>query len=159
MGRTGLAIAPSDQSVIYAAAASIAEGDFLDGLHAVFRSTSSGDAGTWTGQARNANLTKLNTVLFSNPLAAFQSECGLGASSFFANQGWYDNAIAVDPANPNIVFVGGIDLFRSDDGGVNWGLASHWWADKSAPPLRPRRSSRAGLSPAAATARTIRRSS
>jgi hypothetical protein len=33
-----LAIAPSDQSVIYAAAASIAEGDFLDGLHAVFRS-------------------------------------------------------------------------------------------------------------------------
>jgi hypothetical protein len=50
------------------------------------------------------------------------------ANSFFANQGWYDNAIApfrVDPANPNIVFVGGIDLFRSDDGGVNWGLASH----------------------------------
>jgi len=159
MGRTGLAIAPSDQSVIYAAAASIAEGDFQDGLHAVFRSTSSGDAGTWTGQARNANLTKLNTVLFSNPLAAFQTECGRDTSSFFANQGWYDNAIAVDPTNPNIVFVGGIDLFRSDDGGVNWGLASHWWADKSAPPLRPRRSSRAGLSPAAATARTIRRSS
>jgi len=49
MGRTGLAIAPSDQSVVYAAAASIAAGDFLDGLHAVFRSTSSGDAGTWTG--------------------------------------------------------------------------------------------------------------
>jgi hypothetical protein len=28
-------------------------------------------------------------------------------------------------SHPNIVFVGGIDLFRSDDGGVNWGLASH----------------------------------
>jgi hypothetical protein len=40
MGRASLAIAPSDQSVVYAAAASIAEGDFQDGLHAVFRSTS-----------------------------------------------------------------------------------------------------------------------
>jgi HEAT repeat protein len=40
LGRIGdaRAIAPSDQSVIYAAAASIAEGDFLDGLPAVFRS-------------------------------------------------------------------------------------------------------------------------
>jgi len=153
MGGASLAIAPSDQSVVYASSASIAKGDFQDGLHAVFRSTSSGDAGTWTGQVRNANLTRLNTVLFSNPFAAFLAECGPrreDASSFFANQGWYDNAIApfrVDPTNPNIVFVGGIDLFRSDDGGVNWGLASHWWGDKSAPPLRPRRSSRAGLSP------------
>ncbi len=57
MGRTSIAIAPSDQSVVYASSASIAEGDFQDGLHAVLRSTSSGDAGTWMGQAPNANLT------------------------------------------------------------------------------------------------------
>ena len=141
MGRASLAIAPSDQSIIYAAAASIAEGDYQDGLHAVFRSTSSGDAATWTGQVRSANLTKLNTVLFSNPLIAFFAECGprercsrAASSPIKAGQRVsYDNAIAVDPTNPNAVFAGGIDLFRSDDCGVNWGLASHWWADKSAP--------------------------
>jgi uncharacterized protein (TIGR03437 family) len=133
MGRASLSIAPSDQSIVYAAAASITQGDYLDGLHAVFRSTGSGDAGTWTGQVRNGDPIKLNTVLFSNPLVAFLRECNQDTSNFFANQGWYDNAIAVDPTNPNIVFVGGIDLFRSDDGGVNWGMASHWWAEKSAP--------------------------
>ncbi len=29
--------------------------------------------------------------------------------------------------DPDIVWVGGIDLFRSEDGGQSWGLASHWW--------------------------------
>jgi hypothetical protein len=31
------------------------------------------------------------------------------------------------------VWVGGIDLFRSDDGGANWGMAGHWWANTSNP--------------------------
>ena len=32
-------------------------------------------------------------------------------------QGWYDNCIWVDPTNPNIVIVGGTDLYRSVNGG------------------------------------------
>jgi hypothetical protein len=35
----------------------------------------------------------------------------------------YDNIIAVDPLDPNRVWAGGISLFRSDDGGVTWGVA------------------------------------
>jgi len=132
MGRTSLALAPSNQNFIYAVAASTLSGPFRDGLHAVFRSTSSGDSGTWTAQARNNNALKLNTVLFSNPLGAFRSECGLGAGGF-SNQGWYNNVIAVDPLDENKVWVGGIDLFRSDDGGANWGLASYWWPEPSVP--------------------------
>jgi hypothetical protein len=42
--------------------------------------------------------------------------------------GWYCNVIAVDPVNPDVVWAAGVDLFRSDDGGRNWGLASYWWA-------------------------------
>jgi hypothetical protein len=118
--------------VIYAVAATIAGGTFLNGLHAVFRSTSSGNPNTWTAQARNTHPTKLNTVLLTNPLFAFASECGFGASQFF-NQGWYDNVVAVDPVDPNRVWVGGIDLFRSDDGGMSWGMASHWWAESNNP--------------------------
>ncbi len=132
MGRAALAIAPSNQNIIYAVTASIASGNYQHGLHAVFRSTSSGDAGTWTAQVRNTDAKKLNTLLLTNTILASGSECGFGSNSF-SNQGWLDIVIAVDPIDPNIVWVGGIDLFRSDDGGQNWGLASHWWASKSNP--------------------------
>jgi hypothetical protein len=42
--------------------------------------------------------------------------------------GWYCNVIAVDPVDPDVVWAAGVDLFRSDDGGRSWGLASYWWA-------------------------------
>jgi len=41
--------------------------------------------------------------------------------------------VAVDPVDPNIVWAGGVDWFRSDDGGATWGAASFWWADRMAP--------------------------
>lgn len=132
MGRTSLALAPSNQNVIYALSANTLSGTFRDGLFAVFRSTNSGDSGTWTAQVRNNNPLKLNTMLLTNPLGAFRSECGLGPNSF-GNQGWYDNVIAVDPLDANRVWAGGIDLFRSDDGGANWGIASYWWPEPSVP--------------------------
>ncbi len=137
MGRTSLAIAPSDQNVVYALAASISSGSYRNGLHAVFRSTSGGDSGTWTAQVRNTNGTKLNTALLSNPWALFLTDCGLSTDNGFYNQGWYDNVIAVDPVDPNRVWAGGIDLFRSDDGGTNWGQASHWWANGGIGALAP----------------------
>ena len=133
LGRTTLAIAPSDQNVIYALASSIETGNYNLGLLAVFRSTSSGDGGTWEARVKNSDSTKLNTVLLSNPVVAFQSNCNSGGSNSFLNQGWYDNTIAVDPVDSNRIWAGGIDLFRSDDGGASWGLASYWWAPKTDP--------------------------
>ena len=134
MGRISLAIAPSNQDIVYALASEYSQnenpGPYQYGLHAVYRSTDGGY--NWTAVLRNTNPTKLNTVLLSNPLVAFLTECGLGTSQLL-NQGWYDNVIAVDPVDPNRVWAGGIDLFRSDDGGANWGLASYWWADPTAP--------------------------
>jgi uncharacterized protein (TIGR03437 family) len=131
MGRTALAIAPSNQNVVYAVAASLQSGNYDDGLLAVFRSTGGGEAGTWTTQVRNTDAKKLNTLLLTNPIAASLRDCGFETNNIFYSQGSYDNVIAVDPADENRVWVGGIDLFRSDDGGVNWGIASHWWAEKS----------------------------
>lgn len=130
IGRTSLAIAPSNQDFIYALASSIDSGPYELGLQAVFRSTAGGETGSWTTQVSNGDGTKLNTLLLSNPLIATLTDCQLDLSNDFFNQGWYDNTIAVDPADPNRVWVGGIDLFRSDDGGVNWGVASYWWLDK-----------------------------
>ncbi|HKH46103.1 MAG TPA: hypothetical protein VKM72_15690 [Thermoanaerobaculia bacterium] len=124
MGRTSLSIAPSNQKVIYALAASIQPGNFQDGLHGVFRSTTGGAAGSWMAQVRNTSANPLSTLLLTNAAFAVCVD-----EPVFFNQGWYDNVIAVDPKDPNRVWAGGIDLFRSDDGGRNWGLASYWWDD------------------------------
>ena len=126
MGRTSLAIAPSNQNVIYAMADTSNSGNYNLGLLGVFRSTSSGDVGTWTTQVRNTSANKQDTLLLSNPVNAVLTECGFGTSQFI-NQGWYDNQIAVDPTDENKVWAAGTDLFRSDNGGVNWGVASYWW--------------------------------
>jgi photosystem II stability/assembly factor-like uncharacterized protein len=126
MGRTTLAIAPSNQNIIYALAASVVNNKYLDGLHGVFRSTDGGS--TWTAQVRNTSSHKLDTLLLSNPIIASLKECQFGDENFFFNQGWYDNVLAVDPKDPNRVWAGGVDLFRSDDGGKRWGLTSYWWA-------------------------------
>jgi photosystem II stability/assembly factor-like uncharacterized protein len=131
MGRTALAIAPSDQNVIYALSASNDPGPgghFEDALLAVYRSTSGGSPGTWRVRVDNTDPVKLNTLLLTNPLGASYVECGEGDENSWTPMGWYCNVIAVDPVNPDVVWAGGVDLFRSDDGGQNWGLASYWFA-------------------------------
>lgn len=142
-GRSSIAIAPSNESIVYILSAQrtagvIGAGPGLGGLHGVYRSVSNGSPGSFTTQ-RQGNTTiantaqKINTLLLSNPVIALLSECGFGSSSFL-NQGWYDNVIAVDPVNADRVWVGGIDLWRSDNGGVDWGAASYWWFDKGIDP-------------------------
>jgi hypothetical protein len=145
-GRTSLAIAPSNQNVIYALAVCISCGagtnpnfptaNYTDGLLAVLRSTSSGDIGSWTTQTRNNSATLQDTLLLSNPVNGALTQCGIGTSQFL-NQGWYDNVIAVDPTDENKVWAGGVDLFRSDNGGVNWAVSSYWWFQgNGTPPSR-----------------------
>lgn len=130
MGRTSLAIAPSNPKVIYALASfyhlsAVHAQDY--GLLAVYRSTENGAPGTWEARVRYTDANRLNTVQLTNPVYAFLNACGFGAQNQFFHQGWYDNQIAVDPKNENIVWTAGVDLMRSDDGGQTWGLASYWW--------------------------------
>ncbi|WP_395377282.1 hypothetical protein [Marinicella sp. W31] len=129
-GRISLALAPSNEDVIYGLAASIQGGNpYANGLYAVIRSNNSGD--TWNIQVDNTSADKLSTLLLSNPIIAFLEECGFGppGSNAFFNQGWYDNIIRVNPVDPDVVWAGGVDLFRSDDGGQTWGIASAWYFD------------------------------
>ena len=41
-------------------------------------------------------------------------------------QGWYDNSIWVDPTNPNNLIIGGVDLYRSTNGGMTLTQMSDW---------------------------------
>ena len=43
------------------------------------------------------------------------------------NQGWYDNTIWIDPTDSQHLIVGGISLYYSNDGGVNWQLMRKKW--------------------------------
>jgi uncharacterized protein (TIGR03437 family) len=124
MGRTALAIAPSNPTTIYAVSTAYT-GSFTNALHAVFRSTSNGDSGTWTARVRNTSPNKLNRAILSAPPFALSTDCKYGTSDSFSGQGFFDLAIAIDPMDENRLWVGGIDLFRSDDGGANWGLAGY----------------------------------
>ncbi len=130
MGRTSLALAPSDQSIIYALSASNDPGPnglYEQALHAVYRSNSGGDPGSWGVRVDNGDPSKLNTLLLTNPAGSSYVECGWGEENSWTPMGWYCNVIAVDPVDPDVVWAAGVDLFRSDDGGRNWGLASYWW--------------------------------
>jgi photosystem II stability/assembly factor-like uncharacterized protein len=117
--RIGLALAPSSQSILFAITAVGDNGanSYLNALGAVLRSTSNGDPGSWQTRTSNTNATLLNTLLLNYPVF---SCAGPNADSQKVGQGAYDLDIEVDPTNPNNVWVGGIDVFRSNDGGANW---------------------------------------
>jgi len=133
MGRTSLAIAPSDQRVVYGLSASNVASPtnpYAQGLFAVYRSSNEGAAGTWSARVRNTNPNPLDNLLLTNPIAANAVRCRWeDQQDVVVNMGWYCNVIAVDPADPDIVWAAGVDLFRSNDGGRNWGIASYWWAN------------------------------
>lgn len=42
------------------------------------------------------------------------------------SQAWYDLAIAVNPTNANEIYVGGINIWKSINGGTSWTLNAHW---------------------------------
>ncbi len=42
-------------------------------------------------------------------------------------QAWYDLDIAVDPQNADVIFAGGVNAFKSTDGGSSWFITSHWY--------------------------------
>jgi PKD repeat protein len=97
--RIDIACAPSNANVCYAYAAH-------GGTN--FYKTSDGGA-TWT--------------LLSKPV---DSDPGIG-NEITRTQFWYDMSIAVDPNNDAVVFVGGVDLFKTTNSGTTWQQIAHWY--------------------------------
>ena len=126
-GRTSIAIAPSDNDVVYLLVADNGSVNAVGQLVNVYRSVDGGD--TFTGQVNFSSPT--GPWLLSN--LALALHCPPGGTY---SQGWYDNIIAVDPADPDIVWVGGVDLFRSDDHGQNFRIAGYqqFYLEETPPP-------------------------
>ena len=133
MGRTSMDYARSSAGVVYAVSASLVPGfdrtgdgvgDYNNGLHALWRSTDGGL--TWEARLRNSSTDALSTYLFSYGDGFEAPRCGFGSISTYS-AGWYNQAIAVNPLNPDVVWVAGMDHFRSDDGGRTFGKASYYF--------------------------------
>tara|TARA_R110000787_G_scaffold6697_4_gene23263 strand:+ start:423 stop:5087 length:4665 start_codon:yes stop_codon:yes gene_type:complete len=54
------------------------------------------------------------------------ADTGIPANDFTRGQAFYDLIIEADPTNDDVVYVGGIDLFRSTNGGSSWSQISKW---------------------------------
>lgn len=89
-------------------------------------STSASAPGTlWAGIHRNTNDQLLGLYVSTDAGLSWTRK---GATpNYCASQCWYDNVLAVDPADPNLVWAGGLDMYRSLDGGESWGQVSRWY--------------------------------
>jgi len=101
IGRTAMAIAPGRPNIVYASVTD----PRTDSAYALYRSTQGGAAGTWEMRASPAS---------GDP--DWLGTCAYRGEPYA--QGDYDHVIAVDPTNPDRVWLGGIDLYRSEDGGA-----------------------------------------
>jgi uncharacterized protein (TIGR03437 family) len=69
-----------------------------------------------------------SSTAFGSLLGIYKSVDGGGTwnrltipnSSLWGNQLWYDNPIRLSPTDPNVVWAGGLFVYRSLDGGVTW---------------------------------------
>ena len=100
--RTELAVSANDATVVYALIASN-----NSGLFGVYKSTDSGSSFSVAYNGTN--------ILGWN--------CNGGDSG---GQGWYDLCIAADPLDENTVFLGGVNTWKSTDGGTTWNINNHW---------------------------------
>jgi PKD repeat protein len=104
--RTELAVSYNQPTWVYAVVAST-----NSGLLGVYKSTNSGAS---YSQVFNG------TISGNNLLGWSCSGTGTGG------QGWYDLCIAADPNNANVVYVGGVNTWKTSNGGTSFNIVNHW---------------------------------
>jgi hypothetical protein len=55
------------------------------------------------------------------------ADTNIDPNDFCRGQAFYDLMLEVDPTNDQILYAGGIDLFKSTNGGTSWNQFSHWY--------------------------------
>ena len=70
----------------------------------------------------------LNSFTTTTNLALpVDADTGIPSNDFTRGQAFYDLLIAVDPVNDEVLYLGGIDLFKSINGGTSYMQLSHWY--------------------------------
>jgi photosystem II stability/assembly factor-like uncharacterized protein len=105
VSRIELAVSKANPEVVYALCCDKTD----DGFHSLLKSSDSGE--NWIevtlGESKN--------------LLGWEAD-----GSDEGGQGWYDLALAVSPEDANEIYVGGINIWKSTNGGSQWQLETHW---------------------------------
>lgn len=101
--RIAIGVTPHNPSFVYALYANSANSGFLG----FYKSTNSG--ANWT-------------LMVNTPNMLGWSQTGDDTGG----QGWYDLCVAASPLDSNCVFIGGVNVWKSTNGGATWAAASNW---------------------------------
>lgn len=101
--RLSIAVTAANAAYVYVVGSSASD----DGFFGFYQSTNSG--GAFSSKATSPNLLGWAS-----------------AGNDTGGQGWYTLSIAANPSNANEVIVGGVNTWKTTNGGTNWTLFTHW---------------------------------
>ena len=107
--RAVLAVTPADPEMVYVM---LAQGD--NGFQGLYRSTNSG---------------LMFTQMSDSPNIMDWSCDGSGSGG----QAWYDLALVADPIDANVIYAGGVNVWKSSNGGADWQISGHWYGGCGVP--------------------------
>ena len=103
--RLAIAVTPANPEYVYVLAAKSSDSGFLG----LLRSTNSATSFT----------TRMSSTLTNNIL-------GWDDGTDEGGQGWYDLALAASPTNEEEIITGGVNQWKSINGGTTFSSISHW---------------------------------
>jgi len=104
-----IAVSPANPEIVYLL---LSKGD--NGFLGLYRSTNSGLS---------------FTTMSTSPNIMDWSCDGSGSGG----QAWYDLSLVADPVNANIIYAGGVNIWKSTNGGANWQISGHWYGGCGVP--------------------------
>jgi len=104
LNRLAIAVTPANPNMVYV----IASDGSNSGFYGLYASTNS--AGNFFTRSTTPNVLGYATD---------------GSST--GGQGWYSLTIAVSPTDVNKIYVGGVNIWQSNDGGLAWHIITDWY--------------------------------
>lgn len=101
VSRISIAVTPANPELVLFVCSQVAANQ--SGLYGMYKSENSGDS--WTEILSSNDVNLLGRSITGNDSEGY---------------GWYTLSLAISPQNPDLIFVGGINVWRSEDGGETW---------------------------------------